>query len=341
MNLIEFDNSRKLDVILIGRICLDFNPITYFKPLTECDTFKKYVGGSPANIAVGMARLNCKVGFIGCISDDQMGDYVEKVFEAEGIDTSNIVRARHGEKMGLAFTEVLSKEKSGLVMYRDGVADLQLESGDVSEEYIKNAKMIVVSGTALAASPSREAVLKAILLAKKHETLIVFDIDYRPYTWKSDDEVSMYYTIACKNADIIMGSREEFDKTNYVLGDALKMSDEQIAAQWFAEAAKIVVIKHGKQGSTAHVKGAGAYSIKPFPVNAVKSTGGGDGYGSAFLFGLLNGWNVMECLEYGSAAASMLVASHGCSPDMPTYEQITEFIAKEKQEYGEMVAVSE
>lgn len=341
MSFIEFDHSREMDVIPVGRICLDFNPVTYFKPLAECDTFKKYVGGSPANIAVGMARLKCKVGFIGCISDDQMGDYVTKVFKEEGIDTSGIVRARHGEKMGLAFTEVLSKEESGLVMYRDCVADLQLESGDVQEEYIRNAKMIVVSGTALAACPSRDAILKAISFARKHGTIIVFDIDYRPYTWKTDDEISLYYTIACKNADIIMGSREEFDRTNYIFGDAEQMTDEEIAAQWFAERAKIVVIKHGRQGSTAHVKDAGAYSIRPFPVDAVKSTGGGDGYGSAFLFGLLKNWDIMKCLEYGSASASMLVASHGCSPDMPTEDQIADFIEKEKQLYGEMVALSE
>lgn len=338
---IDFDYSRELDVIPIGRICLDFNPVTYFKPLVKCDTFKKYVGGSPANIAVGMARLHCRVGFIGCISDDQMGDYVMEVFRDEGIDTSNIVRARHGEKMGLAFTEVLSKEQSGLVMYRDGVADLQLEPQDVSEEYIKSAKMLVISGTALAACPSRDAVLKSILLARKHGTVIVFDIDYRPYTWKSDEEISIYYSIACRNADIIMGSREEFERTDYVYCNAKLMSDEEIAAKWFAERARIVVIKHGKKGSTAHVKDSGAYSIKPFPVEALKSTGGGDGYGSAFLFGLLKNWDIQKCLEYGSASASMLVASHGCSPDMPTENEIREFIKKEKQIYGELIARSE
>lgn len=337
MNLVEFDNSRELDVILIGRICLDFNPVTYFIPLAECDTFKKYVGGSPANIAVGMARLNCKVGFIGCISDDQMGDYVIKVFKEEGIDTSNIVKARHGEKMGLAFTEVLSEKESGLVMYRETVADLQLDPGDISEEYIKNTKMIVVSGTALAAGPSREAVLKAVFLAKRYGTVVVFDIDYRAYTWKSKDEISIYYTIVSKYADIIMGSREEFDITNDIFKNAEKMTDKEIALQWFTECAKIVVIKHGKRGSTAHVEGLGAYHISPFPVNAVKSTGGGDGYGSAFLYGILKGWDIMKCLEYGSASASMLVASHGCSPDMPTLGEIEEFITKEKNEYGDMV----
>ena len=337
MSIIQFDTARELDVIPIGRICLDFNPVEYFKPWPQCDNFKKYVGGSPANIAVGMARLGCRVGFIGCISDDQMGDFCTQVFLEEGIDVSGIVRARHGESMGLAFTEVVSKDQCGLIMYRDQVSDLQLEPSDVSEAYIRKAKMIVVSGTALSASPSREAVLKAVCYGKKHGTVIVFDIDYRPYTWKNDDEIAIYYTLVAQEADIIMGSREEFDRTDRLLGR--EMTDEEIAGRWFGERAKIVVIKHGKQGSTAHVKDAGAYSIRPFPVNAVKSTGGGDGYGSAFLNGLLRGWDIRKCLEYGSASASMLVASHGCSPDMPTEDAITAFIAREKAEYGEEAAV--
>lgn len=334
--IIQFDPTRELDVIPIGRICLDFNPVQYFKPWPQCDNFKKYVGGSPANIAVGMARLGCNVGFIGCISDDQMGDFCIQVFKEEGIDTTGIVRARHGESMGLAFTEVISKDKCGLIMFRDHVADLQLEPSDVQEDYIKKAKMIVVSGTALAASPSREAVLKAIYFARKNGTVIVFDIDYRPYTWKNKDEISIYCTLAAQEADIIMGSRDEFDLTDSLLGR--EMTDKEIAHRWFEKRAKIVVIKHGKQGSTAHVKGSGDYSIKPFPVEAIKSTGGGDGYGSAFLNGLLNGWDIKQCLEYGSASASMLVASHGCSPDMPSLEEIRMFIAKEKEEYGEMIA---
>ena len=65
---------------------------------------------------------------------------------------------------------------------------------------------------------------------------------------------------------------------------------------------------------------------------------GGDGYASAFLYGLLEGWDMWDALEFGSASAAMLVASHACSQDMPTVDAVKEFIKKEKEEYGEMVA---
>ena len=102
MQYIEFDAARPLDLIPMGRIAIDFNPVDYFKTLVESDTFKKYVGGSPANIAVGLARLGKKVGFIGKVSDDQFGDYVTKFFDDEGIDTSHVTRAKNGEKLSPA-----------------------------------------------------------------------------------------------------------------------------------------------------------------------------------------------------------------------------------------------
>ena len=52
-------------------------------------------------------------------------------------------------------------------MYRNRIADLQLHVDDIHEDYIKNAKAILISGTALAESPSREAAIKAVMLAKK------------------------------------------------------------------------------------------------------------------------------------------------------------------------------
>jgi len=336
MNSIKFDNSKAIDVIPIGRVAIDFNPNEIHRPLHESRTFTKYVGGSPANIAVGLARLGKKVGFIGKVSDDQFGTFVTNYFEKEGIDTSNISKAKNGESLGLTFTEILSPTESSILMYRNGIADLQLSHEEISEEYIKNAKAIVVSGTALAASPSREAVLVAVEYAKKHGTVVIFDVDYRSYTWKSEEEIAVYYSLVGRVSDVVIGSREEFDLMEKLIAEG--STDEETANRWLGYGNKIVVIKHGKEGSTAYTDDENVFKIKPFPVKLLKSFGGGDAYGSAFIYGLLEGWDVIDALEFGSASAAMLVASHSCSEDMPTAEAIKEFIREKKEEYGEMIA---
>lgn len=336
MKCIEFDNSKKYDLILLGRVAVDLNPVDYYCPLNESTTFKRYLGGSPANIAVGLARLGKKCGFFARVSDDQLGTFVTDFFDNEGIDTSHIVRCTNGEKIGLTFTEIKSETESSIVMYRNEAADLKLDVADIDEEYIKQGKAILISGTALAESPSREAALKAVMLAKRNNVPVIFDIDYRSYNWKNADEISIYYAAVAREADIILGSREEYDLTERLIKPG--MSDEETAAYWHGQNAKIVIIKHGKQGSTAYTNDGESYSIKPFPIKLLKSFGGGDGYASAFLYGLFEGFEIIDALEFGSASASMLVASHACSQDMPTVEQVKEFIKKEKEEYGEMIA---
>ncbi len=335
MQYITFDQGKAYDLILLGRVAIDFNPVDLNRPLEESANFNKYLGGSPANIAVGMARLGKKVGFIGKVSDDQFGDYVTHYFQKEGIDTSHITRCRNGENLGLTFTEIISPQESRILMYRDGVADLMLEPEDVEEAYIRKAKALLISGTALAASPSREAALKAVILAGKNGIPVIFDIDYRAYTWKSQDEISIYYSLVAGQSDIILGSREEFDLTERMLG--LDGEDSGSARYWQGCGCKIVVIKHGKEGSTAYTCDGRQYTVKPFPTNALKGFGGGDGYASSFLRALIDGCSVPEALEYGSASASMLISAHSCSAAMPTLEEVERFIREEKEKYGEMV----
>lgn len=342
MKYIEFDKKKSIDIIFLGRVAIDFNPAYSetvredFKPLKQVHYFEKFVGGSPANTACGVTRHGLKAGFLGKVSDDQFGDYVVEYFDERGIDTSHITRCTHGEKLGLTFTEMLSPQESSILMYRNMAADLQLSVEDVDEAYIQSAKALLISGTALAESPSREAALKAMMLARKNDVKVIFDIDYRAYNWKNGDDISIYYAAVAKEADIIMGSREEFDLTERLIQPG--MTDEESAARWMGHNAKIVVIKHGMKGSTAYTADGQRFSVKPFPVQARKGFGGGDGYSAAFLASLFKGRDIIDCLEFGSAEASMMVRSNNCSDDLPDEETLKRFIEEEKKQYGEMIA---
>lgn len=333
--MIKFDSQKPLDIIPVGRVAIDFNPTDYNRPLSESSNFNKYLGGSPANIAVGMARLGRKVGFLGKVSDDQFGDFVTNYFVNEGIDVSHITRCKNGEKLGLTFTEMLSPTQSSILMYREGVADLMLHPDDVDEEYVASCKALLISGTSLCTSPTREAALKAVTYAKKRGVTVIFDADYRAYTWKNMDEIAIYTSLVAEKSDLILGSREEFDLMERLLG--LDGTDEASARYWMAKGVDTLVIKHGKQGSCAYSAKDGSWSVKPFPVDALKGFGGGDGYASSFLHGLMAGKSLDAALEMGSASAAMLVASHACSRDMPTEEALFAFIAEKKAQCGSVV----
>ena len=83
MSYLQFREGRTLDFVAIGRLCIDLNANEINRPMEETMTFTKYVGGSPANIAIGMSRLGMKTGFIGKVADDQMGRFIVRLFAAE------------------------------------------------------------------------------------------------------------------------------------------------------------------------------------------------------------------------------------------------------------------
>lgn len=326
MNGIHFDPAKPQDFVAIGRLCIDLNANEINRPMEDTVTFTKYVGGSPANICIGMARLGLKTGFIGKVADDQMGRFIVRYLEQNGIATDNVATDNTGAVTGLAFTEIKSPTDCSILMYRDNVADLMLTAGEVREETVANAKLLLISGTALAQSPSREAVLQALRLARKHGAVIAFDLDYRPYTWTSHEETAVYYNLAAEYCDIIIGTREEFDMMEQI--DAPERRDDHDTAEaWFNHRASIVIIKHGKEGSIAYAKDGSSHRAKSFKANVIKTFGAGDSYAAGFLYGLMQGWEIAKSMEFGSAAAAIVVSSHSCSDAMPTAEQVKRFIA--------------
>ncbi|UOF90331.1 5-dehydro-2-deoxygluconokinase [Fodinisporobacter ferrooxydans] len=327
MNPLYFMSNKPLDLIALGRLCIDLNANEFNRPMEETMTFTKYVGGSPANIAIGLARLGQKSGFIGRIADDQMGRFIKSYLEKNQIDTSNVITDQSGSVTGLAFTEIKSPTECSILMYRDNVADLKLEPRDVSEEYIKHSKALLISGTALAKSPSREAVFVALDYARKHDVTIFFDLDYRPYTWNSPEETAVYYNLAAEKCDVIIGTREEFDFMECFAKNT-DHDDHVTAQKWFDFHAKIVVIKHGKDGSIAYTKTGESFTGTIFPAKVLKTFGAGDSYAAGFIYGLLQGWDIPKAMEYGAAAASIVISSHSSSDSMPTVEQVEEYIAK-------------
>lgn len=330
-----FPADRKFDLTALGRLCIDLNANEINRPMEQTMTFTKYVGGSPANIAIGMSRLGRRVAFVGKLADDQMGRFIRAYLRDNGIDDGCVSTDRTGAVTGLAFTEIKSPTDCSILMYRDNVADLKLGPLDVGEPLIADSRALLISGTALAASPSREAVFVALDYARKHGTPVAFDIDYRPYTWRSPEETAVYANLVAEKSDIIVGTREEFDGMERFENNPDR-GDRYTASKWFERGAKLVVIKHGKDGSIAYTKDGLEHRAKSYPANVVKTFGAGDAYAAGFLHGLMSGWDVARSMSFGSAAASIVISSHSCSDAMPTAAAVEAYIGR--CERGEITA---
>ena len=130
MRYITFDKNRPYDLVLLGRVAVDFNPVDYFHPLEECTTFKKYVGGSPANIAVGAARHGMKIGFFARVSDDQLGDFVTQPGKLELLgDGRETLVTIHEGKFHQIKRMFAHQGKTVQTLKRLAIGPLQLDKG--------------------------------------------------------------------------------------------------------------------------------------------------------------------------------------------------------------------
>ena len=326
MSLLDFNSAKPLDFIGLGRLCIDLNSNEINQPMERTSTFTRYLGGSPANITVALARLGLKTGFIGRVAADPFGRFIADYLRRNAIDAGGVVVDKSGSVTGLAFTEIKSPTDCSILMYRDNVADLKLECGDIDREYIQSSKCLLISGTALAKSPSREAALLAIEYARQGDVRLIFDLDYRPYSWGSAAETAFYYYLAAQKCDVILGTLEEYQFMEGLLRLA-EWRDARIAEHFLQANAQIVVIKHGKEGSAAFLKNGATFQAPSFRVKVLKTFGAGDSYAGALIYGLLQDWAIDQCLTYASAAAAIVVSSHSCSEAMPTEAQIADFIA--------------
>lgn len=132
-------------------------------------------------------------------------------------------------------------------------------------------------------------------------------------------------------SDVIIGSREEFNLTEY-LPEENDVADYEIAEKYLGFGNQIVIIKHGKKGSVAYGADKEAFKVDSYKIKLLKSFGGGDAYASAFIYGLLEGWSLSDSLRHGTAHAAMVVASHSCSEAMQDAVAIDAFIQEHAAE---------
>src|SRR5205823_11747517 len=128
-----------MDVCVIGRIGYDLYAMELNRPLAQVEHFSRHLGGSSANIAVGLARLGLDVGIISSIGQDALADYLIGFLQREGVYTRFVAQAQ-GYSTSLCLTEVSPPDRFPQVFYRQNPADSRIELTDEHRDYIRQAK---------------------------------------------------------------------------------------------------------------------------------------------------------------------------------------------------------
>ncbi|MFI5011502.1 MAG: 5-dehydro-2-deoxygluconokinase [Hyphomicrobiales bacterium] len=328
--------AKSLDVIAIGRCSVDLYGQQIGSRLEDIASFAKSVGGCPANIAIGTARLGLKSGLITRVGDEQMGRFVREQMRREGVAQDGI-RTDPARLTALAILSVESDASFPLLFYRENCADMALDESDIDAAFIASAKAVVVTGTHFSTPNADAAQRKAMRIAHEHGGRCVFDIDYRPNLWGlaghaagderyvRSDAVSAHLRSILPDCDLIVGTEEEIHIA------AGKEDTLEALTAIRALTKGVIVLKRGPMGCVvfpAAIPGAIDDGIigKGFPIEVYNVLGAGDAFISGFLRGWLRGESYEMAATIANACGAFAVSRLLCSPESPTFEELQYFL---------------
>lgn len=306
--------------LVVGRAGMDFFPTPAGTKTEDAVEFSTGLGGSSANIAVAICKQGGQAALVTTVSDDSVGRYCKNQLTNYGVSTE-FVRTIGGEyRTSLAVYETRIEDHQS-VIYRNGAADFQMDISDVeAPNYMKYSGMIT-TGTVFAVEPSRAAGYRAMQQANDSGIPVIFDIDYRPYSWTSPEEAAKVLTKAGHMSDIIIGNDVEFDFMAGKDGSGL-----EFARALGQSNDKIIVYKMGEFGSITFTGGV-EFNTGIYKVDAIKPTGAGDSFMGGFIASLAAGLPLETAVLRGSAAAAIVVSRAGCAPAMEDTNGLDAFIA--------------
>lgn len=319
MGLIE--GIKANNFIVVGRVGMDLYPDPAGTKTENAETLTVGMGGSSANIAAGICKLGGKAALVTRVSDDSVGRYCVNQLNAYGVNADHVTPIAGEFRNSLAVYESRIEDHQS-VIYRNGAADFQMDIADVEAVDYTKYSALITAGTVFAAEPSRAATFHAFALAKKAGVPIIFDVDYRPYSWPSPQVASDILSSAAAECDMIVGNDEEF---GFMAGSIDKGLAK--ARELSETSATIVVYKMGPEGAITFANGE-EIRTGIYPVDALKPTGAGDSFMAGLMTSLADGHALKTAILRGSACASVTVSNPGCAPAMPNMKTLETFLAE-------------
>ncbi|TPI77656.1 5-dehydro-2-deoxygluconokinase [Mesorhizobium sp. B2-8-9] len=325
-----------LDVITIGRASVDLYGQQIGSRLEDITSFAKSVGGCPANISVGTARLGLRSALLTRVGDEQMGRFIREQLRREGVSVDGLKTDKE-RLTALVLLSVESEGVSPMIFYRSDCADMALAEEDIDEAFIASARSVVVTGTHFSRPNSDAAQRKAIRLMKARGGKVVFDIDYRPNLWGlaghaegferyvKSDRVSAQLKSVLPDCDLIVGTEEEI----MIASGA----DDCLSALKTIRALSpaTIVLKRGAKGCIVY-DGPISDDLedgivgKGFPIEIYNVLGAGDAFMSGFLRGWLGGESFATAATWANACGAFAVSRLLCAPEYPTFEELQFFL---------------
>jgi 5-dehydro-2-deoxygluconokinase len=312
------------EVLTMGRIGVDLYPLQVGVGLEDVQSFGKWLGGSPTNVAVAAARYQRRTAVITRTGDDPFGTFVHQALRAYGVDDRYVTSVRE-LPTPVTFCEIFPPDNFPIYFYRWPKApDMEIRSEELDLDAIRSADVFWVTVTGLSDEPSRTATLTA-LQARGGRGITILDLDYRAQFWPSREQARHWVQQALPHVSVAVGNLDECDT-------AVGEREPLAAARALHEfGVGLAIVKQGPKGVLAD-NGTTAVEVPPVPIDVVNGLGAGDAFGGALCHGLLAGWDVGKVMRFANAAGAIVASRLACSDAMPTAAEVEALLTEGPQE---------
>ncbi len=311
----ETDEPSTLDVVGLGYCAWDCVGVIEHIPAFDSPTvslldFTASGGGPVATALVTLARLGIRTGYIGVVGDDEPGARIKTAFEQESVDLTH-VQVEAGARSPVCM--VLVQEQTGrrsIQCYRGTRRDVELQAAD--HDYVTAARFLHLDGHHM------DAAISAAQWMRQAGRTVVLDANKpRPRL----EELLPWVDVLITNAhfpEAYTGHHKPLDAADALL---------QLGA-------RLVVTTLGEKGCSCFTRER-MWNVPGFTVPVVDTTGAGDAFHGAFIYGLLQEWTILRTAEFANAVAALNCTALGGRAALPSLKEALSFLRRKGRWKGD------
>ena len=335
------DSPRRWDCLSLGEVMLRLDPGE--GRIHTARQFHVWEGGGEYNVARGLRRcFGLRTAIATALADNPIGRLVEDLILQGGVDLSLLKWVPYDGvgrtvRNGLNFTERGFGIRGALgVSDRGNTAASQLKPGDIDWEHIfgkLGVRWLHTGGIFAALSATTaEVVIEATTAAKKHGTIVSYDLNYRPSLWKGiggHDKAREVNRHIARNVDVMIGNEEDFTAS---LGFEVEGADANLSVietdnfkkmistavaefpNFKVAATTLRTVKTATVndwGAICWAEGAFYEAIHRPNLEILDRVGGGDSFASGLIYGLMKTGDPAKAVNYGAAHGALAMTTPG------------------------------
>ena len=298
-------NEAPIDLLSIGETLVDFISIEQTDWLRNATTFRRYLGGSPANIAVNVSKLGGSAAVISKTGIGAFGKFIKSELQRHGVSTDYLVMD-HRTRTTVAFVSSTSG-KPDFEIARSG--DYLLRPEEIMEEPVSLSRVVHASTFALSREPCRSAIRKVFQMARDQDKIVSFDPNYSQRIWPHHKEANQVIEEMYQYVDI---TKPSLDDAGRIFGR--EFEPEEYIEKFHDMGAKTVILTMDKDGILISDDGRLLGHVPVRPVEVKDATGAGDSFWAGFLIALLDGNPLERCVLFAREVVEMKLTRVGPLP---------------------------